>query len=80
MPTYPKGMESAAIERRGVVHIGTDGHSVVRRPWTTKVVRGPRTRERGASLLTRAAFLTRRTTRTGTRDNGLSRLIHSQLT
>ena len=80
MPTRPKGIESAAIERRVVVHIRTDGHSVGCGKWTAKAVRGARMRERGASLLTRAAFLTRRTTRTGTRDNGISMLIHSWLT
>ena len=55
MPTRPKGIESAAHERSVVVHIRTDGHSVAGRTWTTKVVRGARMRERGASLLTSAA-------------------------
>ena len=40
MPTRPKGIESAATERRVVVHILTDVHSVVGLPWTTTVVRG----------------------------------------
>ena len=56
MPTRTKCIESAAIERRVVVHIRTDGHSVGCGKWTAKAVRGARMRERGASLLTSAAF------------------------
>ena len=55
MPTRPKGIESAAVERRVVVHIRTDGRSVGCGKWTAKAVRGARMRERGASLLTSAA-------------------------
>ena len=44
--TRPKGIESAAHERRVVVHIRTDGHSVVEHPWTTRVVRSPLTGKR----------------------------------
>lgn len=44
--TRPKGIESAAHERRVVAHIRTDGHCVVERPWTTKVVRSPLTGKR----------------------------------
>lgn len=55
MPTRPKGIESAAPERRVVVHIRTDGHSVGCGKWTAKEVRGARMRERDASLLTSAA-------------------------
>ena len=55
MPTRPKGIESAAIERRVVVHIRTDVRSVGCGKWTAKAVRGARMRERGASLLTSAA-------------------------
>ena len=55
MPTRPKGIESAAIERRVVAHIRTDGHSVGCGKLTAKAVRGARMRERGASLLTSAA-------------------------
>ena len=51
MPTRPKGKESAAIERRDDAHIRTDGHSVVGRKWTTKVVRSPLTGERVWLLL-----------------------------
>ena len=54
MPTRPKGIESAAHERRVVVHIRTDGNSVECGKWTAKAVRGARMRERGASLLTNA--------------------------
>jgi hypothetical protein len=43
MPTRPKGIESAAIERRDNADIRNVGHIVVGRPWTTKVVRGPTT-------------------------------------
>ena len=43
MPTRPKGIESAAIERGTDTSITTDGHSVVERPWTTMMVRGPTT-------------------------------------
>lgn len=53
--TRPKGIESAAIERRVVVHIRTDVRSVGCGKWTAKAVRGARMRERGASLLTSAA-------------------------
>ena len=55
MPTRTKCIESAAVERRVVVHIHTDGHSVGCGKWTAKAVRGARMRERGASLLTSAA-------------------------
>ena len=55
MPTRPKGIESAAIERRVVAHTHTDGRSVGCGKWTAKAVRGARMRERGASLLTSAA-------------------------
>ena len=56
MPTRPKGIESAAIERGKDVANITDGHSVGCCKWTAKAVRGARMRERGASLLTSAAF------------------------
>ena len=55
MPTRPKGIESAAIERRMDSHINTDGHSVGCGKGTAKAVRGARTRKRGAFLLTSAA-------------------------
>ena len=55
MPTRPKGIESAAHERRDNADIRNNSHSVVERPWTTTVVRGARMRERGAPLLTSAA-------------------------
>ena len=54
--TRPKGIESAAIERRVVAHIRTDGHSEGCGKWTAKAVRGARMRKRGAFLLTSAAF------------------------
>ena len=44
--TRPKGIESAAIERRVVAHIRTDGHSVVEHLWTTEVVRSTLTGKR----------------------------------
>ena len=43
MPTRPKGIESAAHERRDNADIRNNSHSVVERPWTTTVVRGPTT-------------------------------------
>ena len=46
MPTRPKGIESAAIERRDNTHIRNTGHSVVERSWTTTVVRSPLTGKR----------------------------------
>ena len=55
MPTRPKGIESAAIERGGDVEVSDNGPYVVERGWTAKAVRGARMRERGASLLTSAA-------------------------
>lgn len=55
-PTRPKGIESAAHERRVVVHIRTDGHSVGCGKGTAKAVRGARMRKRGAFLLTSAAL------------------------
>ena len=54
--TRPKGIESADIERGGDVEIADNGPYVVGRGWTAKAVRGARMRERGASLLTSAAF------------------------
>ena len=56
MPTRPKGIESAAIERGGDIDIADNGPYVVVRGWTAKAVRSARMRERGASLLTSAAF------------------------
>ena len=41
--TRPKGIESAAIERRDNADIRNNSHSVVERSWTTTVVRGPTT-------------------------------------
>ena len=46
MPTRPKGIESAAIERRDNTDIRNTGQSVVERPWTTTVVRSPLTGKR----------------------------------
>ena len=54
--TRPKGIESAAHERRVVVHIRTDGNSVECGKGTAKAVRGARMRKRGAFLLTSAAL------------------------
>ena len=44
--TRPKGIESAAIERRDNTYIRNTGHSVVERSWTTTVVRSPLTGKR----------------------------------
>ena len=43
MPTRPKGIESAAHERRDNADICNNCHSVAERSWTTTVVRGPTT-------------------------------------
>ena len=43
MPTRPKGIESAAIERGGDIDIADNGPYVVVRGWTAKAVRGPTT-------------------------------------
>ena len=46
MPTRPKGIESAAIERGGDVEVFDTGPYVVGRGWTAKAVRSPLTGKR----------------------------------
>ena len=46
MPTRPKGIESAAIERGGDVEVSDKGPYVAESSWTASAVRSPLTGER----------------------------------
>ena len=53
--TRPKGIESAAIERGGVVEVSDNGPYVAGRGWTAKAVRSPLTGKGCCFPLKRAA-------------------------